>query len=58
MKNIKDTKKAEILKDKWIIASQQAGVYPYLDGVLHREKVKFRTILNKFGQGYMFINKW
>jgi hypothetical protein len=58
MKNLKYNKKAEEIKERWIIASQQAGVYVYLFGVAHREKVEYKAVNNKFSDCYISINKW
>ena len=56
MKNL-NQKKDEI-KENWIIASQQAGVYAYLEGVAHREKVEYKPVNNRFKDCYISINKW
>ena len=58
MKNLSYTKKAEKIKEDWIIASQLAGVYAYLEGVAHREKIEYKPVNNKFRDYYSIINKW
>lgn len=57
MKNL-NHKKAEEIKDRWIIAAQQAGLYAYLSGVAHWEKVEYKAVNNIYRDCYSIINKW